>query len=91
MDATHGLPLAEAVSGALASKIGRIEAHEVLRKAADRAEAEKLPLSNVLKEMSEVKTHLNDAEIDGLLDARNYLGSAQRFISRVLGDDDAHN
>lgn len=91
LDATHGLPLAEAVSGGLASKIGRIEAHEVLRKAVDRAVTEKRPLSDVLKEMPEVKTHLDDVEIDGLLDARNYLGSAQRFISRVLGDDDAHN
>jgi 3-carboxy-cis,cis-muconate cycloisomerase len=91
LDATHGLPLAEAVSGALASKIGRIEAHEVLHKAVDRAVTEKRPLSDVLKEMPEVKTHLNDVEIDGLLDVRNYLGSAQRFISRVLGDDDADN
>ncbi len=91
LDATHGLPLAEAVSGALASKIGRIEAHQVLHKAVDRAVTEKRLLLDVLKEMPEVKTHLNDVEIDGLLDARNYLGSAQRFISRVLGDDDADN
>ena len=91
LDVTHGLPLAEAVSSALASKIGRSKAHEVLHKAANLAKAKKLPLSNVLKEMSEVKTHLNDAEIDGLVDVRNYLGSAQRFISRVVGDDDAHN
>ncbi len=91
LDATHGLPLAEAVSGALASKIGRTEAHEILRKAANLAVTEKLPLSDVLKQTPEVKRHLSDAEIDGLLDARNYLGSAQRFISRVLGDDDAHS
>jgi 3-carboxy-cis,cis-muconate cycloisomerase len=89
LDATRGLPLAEAVSGALASKIGRIEAHEVLRKAVDRAVTEKRPLADVLKEMPDVKTHLNDVEIDGLLDARNYLGSTQRLISRVLGEDDA--
>jgi len=89
IDATQGLPLAEAVSSALTSKIGRIEAHEVLRKAVDQAVTAKRPLSDVLKEIPDVKTHLNNAEIDGLLDARNYLGSAQRFISRVLGEDDA--
>ncbi|MGB6191499.1 MAG: lyase family protein [Terracidiphilus sp.] len=89
LDATHGLPLAEAVSSALASKIGRIQAHTVLRKAVDRTRTEKRPLSDVLKEMPEVKTHLSGVEIDGLLDARNYLGSTQRLISRVLGDDDA--
>jgi len=89
LDATHGLPLAEAVSSALASKIGRTEAHDVLRKAVELAVMEKRPLSDVLKETPEVKAHLNEAEIDRLLDARNYLGSSQRFISGVLGEDDA--
>ena len=91
LDAMHGLPLAEAVSGALASTIGRLEAHELLRKAADRALTQNLPLSEVLKQMPDVKTHLNDSEIDRLLDARNFLGSTERFISRVLGDGDAHS
>jgi 3-carboxy-cis,cis-muconate cycloisomerase len=87
--ATHGLPLAESVSAALASKIGRIEAHEVLRRAADRAVTEKRQLSDVLKETPEATAHLTGAEIDRLLDPRNYLGSAQRFIARAMGDDDA--
>ena len=55
LDATHGLPLAEAVSGALASKIGRIEAHEILLNAANLAVSKKLPLSDVLKQTPEVK------------------------------------
>jgi hypothetical protein len=38
-----------------------------------------------------VKAHLSDAEIDALLDARNYLGSAQRFIARIVGEPDANN
>ena len=87
--ATHGLPLAESVSAALASKIGRIEAHEVLRRAADRAVTEKRQLSDVLKETPEATAHLTGAEIDRLLDPHNYLGSAQRFIARAMGDDDA--
>lgn len=85
---THGVTQAEALSSALAGKIGRIEAHEVLRVAIDRAVMEKRSLSEVLKEIPQVKAHLNALEIDGLLDAHSYLGSAQRFISRVLGDDD---
>jgi adenylosuccinate lyase len=79
------------VSSARAGKIGRSEAHEVLRVAVDRAAMEKRPLSEVLKEIPEVRAHLNALEIDGLLDARSYLGSAQRFISRALGDDDAES
>ena len=89
LDAGLGLPLAEAVSVALASKIGRIEAHDLLRKAADQAMKERRHLSEVLKQMAAVKKHLNNAEIDVLLDARNYLGSSQMFIRRLIGDHDA--
>jgi 3-carboxy-cis,cis-muconate cycloisomerase len=89
LEAALGLPLAEAVSVALAPKIGRNDAHDLLRKAVDQAMKESRHLSEVLKQMAEVKKHLNDAEIDGLLDARNYLGSSQRFIARVVGDHDA--
>jgi 3-carboxy-cis,cis-muconate cycloisomerase len=89
MKAAFGLPLAEAVSAKLAPVLGRMAAHDLLRSAANRATAENRQLSDVLKEMPEVKEHLSDAEIDMLLDARNYLGSAQRFIARVVGDEDA--
>ena len=89
LDAGLGLPLAEAVSVALASKIGRIEAHDLLRKAVDQAMKERRHLSEVLKQMAAVKKHLNNAEIDVLLDARNYLGSSQMFIRRLIGDHDA--
>jgi 3-carboxy-cis,cis-muconate cycloisomerase len=90
MEATLGLPLSEAVSIALASKVGRTAAHDLLRRAAGQATNENRRLADVLKQMPEVKAHLGDAEIDKLLDARNYLGSAQRFIASVVGDDDAH-
>ncbi len=83
MEATLGLPLSEAVSVALAPRMGRVAAHDLLRRAADRAQTENRRLSDVLKQMPEVKAQLSDTEIDELLDARNYLGSAQRFIARV--------
>jgi hypothetical protein len=86
-----GTALSEAVSVALPSRMGRVAAHDLLRRAADRALAENHRLSDVLKQMPEVKAHLSDAEIDELLDASNYLGSAQRFISRVVGEQDAHD
>jgi 3-carboxy-cis,cis-muconate cycloisomerase len=90
MEATLGLPLSEAVSVALVPKMGRMAAHDLLRSAADRALTENRRLSDVLKQMAEVKAHLSDAEIDELLDARNYLGSTQQFISRVAGGHDAN-
>jgi adenylosuccinate lyase len=39
--------------------------------------------------MPEIRQHLSDSEVDHLLDPKNYLGSAQEFIERVLGGADA--
>ena len=83
-----GLPLAEAVNAALAPKLGRAAAHDLLRKATQRSAKEKRSLAGVLKELPDITAHLNDEELDRLLDPRNYLGSAQRFIARVLGETD---
>jgi 3-carboxy-cis,cis-muconate cycloisomerase len=91
IEASLGLPMAEAVSVALAPLVGRTAAHELLRRAADQGVAEKTRLSDVLKQMPEVTAHLSDAELDELLDVRKYLGSTRRFIARVVGDDDAHS
>jgi 3-carboxy-cis,cis-muconate cycloisomerase len=91
MEATLGLPLSEAVSVALSPRMGRVAAHDLLRRAADRAQTENRRLSDVLKQMPEVKAQLSDTEIEELLDPRNYLGSAQRFIARVLGDHHAND
>jgi len=91
MASTLGLPLAEAVTAVLAPELGRIDAHDLLGKVVDRAIKENQQLSTVLKQVPEIKKHLDDEQIDKLLDARNYLGSALRFIEKVLGDDDGHS
>ncbi len=91
MQASLGLPLAEAVSARLAPILGRIAAHDLLRSAADRALAENRQLSEVLNEMPEVTSQLGEPEIAALLDPLNYLGSAQRFVTRVVGDQNAHD
>jgi 3-carboxy-cis,cis-muconate cycloisomerase len=89
LDALHGIPISEAVNAALAPILGRSTAHELLRTATQRAAQEKRNLAEILKGLPEVATHLRDAEIDQLLDPRAYLGCAQRFIARVLGETDA--
>jgi 3-carboxy-cis,cis-muconate cycloisomerase len=90
LDSLLGLPLSEAVNAALAPKVGRSTAHDLLRTATERATAEKRNLSDILKQVPQVTAHLTEVEIDQLLDPRAYLGSAQRFISRVLGEADAN-
>jgi 3-carboxy-cis,cis-muconate cycloisomerase len=89
LDGLLGLPLSEAVNAALAPKVGRFAAHELLRTATHRAAEEKRNLGEILKELPQVTAHLTDADIDRLLEPSAYLGSAQRFVSRVLGEPDA--
>jgi 3-carboxy-cis,cis-muconate cycloisomerase len=86
MDAVLGLPLTEALSAALAPKVGRPAAHAIVRKAAELAQAQHLPLASALRATPEIMEHLSEADIQRLTDPANYLGSAQRFILRVLGD-----
>ena len=90
LDSLLGLPLSEAVNAVLAAKVGRLTAHDLLRTATERAAAEKRNLADILKQLPQVTAHLTEVEIDQLLDPRAYLGSAQRFISRVLGEADAN-
>ncbi len=88
-DALLGTTMAEAVSAALARKIGRLQAHDLLRQATERANQDKQHLKAVLKRMPEVHAELGEEEIDQLMEPRTYLGSAQQFIDRVLGETDA--
>jgi 3-carboxy-cis,cis-muconate cycloisomerase len=88
-DALLGLTMAEAVSAALAPKIGRSEAHALLRDATDHVLRTKRPLGDVLKQSAAVLQHLTCDDIDRLMDPRAYLGSTQRFIANVLEDPHA--
>lgn len=90
-DALLGASMAEAVSAALARRIGRMVAHELLHGATKRAKDGKQHLGSVLKSTPEVTAQLSADEIDRLMDPHAYLGSAQRFIRRILGEPDAGN
>jgi 3-carboxy-cis,cis-muconate cycloisomerase len=86
LGATHGLILSEAVAVALAKHMGRLPAHQLVEHAAHRALGSGRPLRDLLLEDQEVRAHLSSAEIDGLLDPKNYTGSAASMIQRVLTD-----
>jgi len=60
-----------------------------LREAVARAAAEKRHLRDILKQSPDINAHMSDGDIERLMDPMAYLGSAQRFIDRVLGDADA--
>jgi 3-carboxy-cis,cis-muconate cycloisomerase len=88
-EALQGLTMSEAVSTALVQKVGRAAAHELVRRATLQAAAERRSLAAVLQESPEVTAHLKANEIQRLLEPESYLGSAQRFIDRVLRGPDA--
>jgi 3-carboxy-cis,cis-muconate cycloisomerase len=90
-DGLLGVTMSEAMSAALAAKIGRSAAHALLRDASDRAICEKRQLGDVLKESPQVLHHLTSGDVARLMDPRSYLGSTQRFIENFLGDPDARN
>lgn len=86
LDTTHGLIFAEAVSMALADRMGKIPAHMLVEAACEKARAGKRNLKDVLREDHGLHSHLTPADLEGLFDVRNYLGSADEFVRRVLAD-----
>jgi 3-carboxy-cis,cis-muconate cycloisomerase len=82
--ATQGLIFAERASMLLGKKIGREQAHHLLRAAAAKAVAAKRNLSEVLAEIPEVATHLRPAKLRDLENSDHYLGSAEEFRKRLL-------
>ncbi len=84
LDVTHGLIFAEAVAMALAEKMPRTEAHEIVQLACKRAQTTRRDLRSVLAQDAIVKANLSEAELDRLFTPANYLGVADQFIDRVL-------
>jgi len=86
LDQTQGLVLAEAVSIALAQRIGRDAAHHVLEHCCKTAVREGLHLRQVLGGNAEVCAHLSSLELDRLLDPTLYLGEARRWVARAVAE-----
>jgi 3-carboxy-cis,cis-muconate cycloisomerase len=85
LEVTQGLIYAEAVTMALSDKLGRAAAHQVVEGACARAREQKKHLREVLSQDERVKALLPASELDGLFDARKYLGAAEEFVDRVVG------
>jgi 3-carboxy-cis,cis-muconate cycloisomerase len=86
LDATHGLIFAEAVSMALGDRLGKMPAHMLVEDACKKARTENRHLKDVLREAHGLQGYLTPADLEGLFDVRNYLGSAEEFIRRVLAE-----
>jgi 3-carboxy-cis,cis-muconate cycloisomerase len=88
LNATHGLIMAEAVTFALAEKIGKSDAHHLIEAASKKAVAEKRDLHGVLAEDPEVAAHLDRERLAELFEPMNYQGVSQALIDRLLGSLD---
>jgi len=81
---TNGLIFAEAVTMALGSKIGRLQAHQLVEAACQLALAERKDLRAILAQDREIARLLSSADLDQLFDPRRYMGAAELLIDRVL-------
>ncbi len=84
LECTNGLIMAEAVMMALASKIGRLNAHQLVEQACQQAVNQQQHLKITLSEMDEVNVHLSPSELNEIFKPTSYLGNIQAQIDAVL-------
>jgi len=84
LDSSRGLIFAEAVSVALADRIGKMPAHMLVEAASRKAIDTKRHLRDALLDEPHLHGHLTRPDLEALFDIRNYLGSADEFVRRVV-------
>jgi 3-carboxy-cis,cis-muconate cycloisomerase len=88
LDATRGLIMAEAVTFALAEKIGKSEAHHLMEAASKKAVADGQDLRDVLAADPKITAHLDAGKLTKLFEPMAYQGVAQALIDRLLASLD---
>lgn len=86
LQSTKGLVLAEAVSIALAQRIGRDAAHHLVEQCCRRAVEQGAHLRQVLGETPQVSEQFSSDELDRLLDPAHYLGQARHWVERAVAE-----
>ncbi|MBI6672214.1 3-carboxy-cis,cis-muconate cycloisomerase [Pseudomonas syringae] len=86
LQSTKGLVLAEAVSIALAQRIGRDAAHHLVEQCCRRAMEQGAHLRQVLGETPQVSEQFSSDELDRLLDPAHYLGQARHWVERAVAE-----
>jgi 3-carboxy-cis,cis-muconate cycloisomerase len=88
IEATHGAVFAERALVLLAPALGRERATRLIADALADAASRGAALQEVLARNDEVRTVLDEAVLSTLNDPGAYLGSAEYFRRRLLGDND---
>lgn len=89
LELTKGLVLAEAVSIALAQRIGRDAAHRLIERCCRLAVEQGTHLRQVLGAEPKVAAQLSAEELDHLLNPAHYLGQSQRWVQRAVAEHHA--
>ncbi|MGA8272685.1 MAG: 3-carboxy-cis,cis-muconate cycloisomerase [Candidatus Sulfotelmatobacter sp.] len=84
LEATHGLIFAEAVTMALATRIGRPSALALVEAASRKSRESGKHLREILGEDKAVTDHLSAGELDRLFAPENYFGVAEQLVDRVI-------
>lgn len=84
VETSRGLIMAEAVTFALAGKIGRRTARELVEELCRKATSEKLHLKEVLAADQRVSAQLSPGDLVRLFEPMSYQGTAQVFIERQV-------
>jgi 3-carboxy-cis,cis-muconate cycloisomerase len=66
--------------------MGKMPAHILVEAACKKAREQNRHLKDILRGESGLRGHLAPADLESLFDARNYLGSADEFIRRVVAE-----
>ncbi len=84
LELTGGLIMAEALTMALAARLGRVEAFHIVQRATERASRDGLTLRAVAAVDVQIRAVLSADEVERVFVATDYLGSADAFIDRAL-------
>jgi 3-carboxy-cis,cis-muconate cycloisomerase len=84
LEETHGLIFCEAVTLALAERIGKSAAGKLIDQASREVLHSGKHLREVLAQNRAVTEHLSAAQLDDLFTAENYLGCADEWVNRVV-------
>jgi len=76
--------MAEAVSMALARKLGKMRAHALIARATKRALEERIHLRLALGEDEEIAPHFDAATLERLFDPQADLGASEQMIAAAL-------
>jgi 3-carboxy-cis,cis-muconate cycloisomerase len=82
--AMNGVIVSERLSLALATHVGKSEAHALTERLTREAVAQGRSLRILAGEAPTVATNLQPSELDALFDPANALGSAEAFVDRAI-------